>query len=399
MKCRKCGSKNAGAMKFCTNCGAPLGEPTIPMDRVPHTHGKPPSTAEEPTRAFAQPPAPPAPPAAPPAAKAGMKKATKVIIAVVVALLVLGGAAAGIIIWKVVESNKLIAEIEEVDLSRADADGRSLDLKDVPLDEDLSFEVTYLARFKKGGKGTLDVTIVDGSDEQVWSDSYKLESSDDPRTHEFTFAMLISEGETFKATAVLEISNGDEKAEDSRTLEFYVKEGKGEEATLQEARDAAAAKIEEAKGVVAETGAAGIDTSDLAQQLSTIESDLQSATTEDEVQKVYATAEAIVNECNARKAAAADQAARERDIAACRRVMYDYAYAEKGNCEDVWWVNFSMNNERTSATGKLEGLVTVHTDPDRAGQRTYFFLTAEKRGGQWVVVDYSYEHILSTTPP
>lgn len=394
MKCKKCGSEVAAGKKFCTNCGAPLGEPTVPMYRVPPAPGKPPSTAEEPTRAFAQPPAPPpaSPPPAKPAAKAGMKSSTKAIIAVVVALLVLGGAAAGIIIWRVIEGNKLIAEIEDVELSLLD--GKRLDMKDVPLDEELTLKVTYRARFKKGGKGTLEIDIVDGSDEPVLGDSYKLKSSDDPQEQEYEFFMRLSEGETFKATARLEVTKDGKKTKDSKTLEFYVKEGKGEEVKFEGAKEEAAAKIEEAKNAVAQTGAAGIDTSDLAQQLSVAESDLESATTEEEAKKVYATAEAIINECNARKAAVEDQAAREQDIAACRQVMFNYAYGERGNCEDVWWVDFSMNNERTSATGKLEGMVTAHTDPDRAGQKTFFFLTAEKRGGQWVITDYSYEHIL-----
>ncbi len=392
MKCLKCGSDNAGSMKFCTNCGAPLGEPTITMDRVPPP-GKPPSTTPEPTRAFAQPPIPPAsaPAPAPVATGGGMKKSTKVIILALVTLLVLGGAAAGFIYWRVVEGNKLIAEIIDVELARVD--GKNLNPKDVPLDVDLVLTVTYRSRFKKKGAASLEVTVVDGNGEETLNDSLEPISSNDLQEYKYDFYIMLSEGETFKATSDLEVSSGDKKATDSKSLEFYVKEGKGEEARFDEVMEAAAAKIEEAGNAVSETATTGIDTTDLMQLLDTIRSEYQSATTEDEANAVYAGAEAVINECNVRRAAAADEAARQQDIAAARKVMFDYAYAERGNSEDVWWVEFSMNNERTVATGKLEGMVTVHTDPDRAGQITYFFLTAGKQGGQWVVTDYSYEHI------
>ncbi|MBU4176087.1 MAG: zinc ribbon domain-containing protein [Actinobacteria bacterium] len=392
MKCSRCGSDNAGAMKFCTNCGAPLGDPTIPMDRVPPP-GKPPSTTPEPTRAFAQPPIPPAvaPAPAPAATGGGMKKSTIIIICVVVALLAVVGAAAGFVYWRVIESNKLIAEIESVELVRAD--GETLDLKDVPLDVDLVLKVTYRSHFKEDGEASLEVIVVDGNGEETLNDSFKPRSSNDLQEYEYDFYMTLSEGETFKATADLDISRGDKKVTDRKSLEFYVEEGEGEELKLENVKEAASGKIEEARSAVSQAAAEGIETADLTQLLDTIESDLESATTEKEASDAFAGAEAVINECNVRRAAVADEAARQQDIAAARKVMFDYAYAERGNCEDVWWVEFSMNNERTGATGKLEGMVTAHTDPDRAGQITYFFLTAEKRGGQWVVTDYSYEHI------
>jgi len=379
-------------MKFCTNCGAPLGEPTIQMDQVPPP-GKPPSTTPEPTRAFAQPPTPPAatPAPAPAATGGGMKRSTIIIIWVVVALLVAGGAAAGFIYWKVVEGSKLIAEIESVELTSID--GGKLNLKDVPLDEGLVLRVTYRSRFKENGEASLEVTVVDGNGEETLSDSLKPKSSNDLQEYEYDFYIMLSEGETFKATADLEVSRGDKKATDSKSLDFYVKEGKGEEARFEEAVQSATAKLGEAVDTVTQATGEGIDTADLVDGLSALVDALDSATTEEEANAVYAAAEAIENECNVRRAAATDEAARQQDIAAARKVMFDYAYAEKGNCEDVWWVDFSMNDERTTASGKLEGLVTAHTDPDRAGQITYFFLTAEKQSGQWVITDYSYEHI------
>jgi hypothetical protein len=319
-----------------------------------------------------------------------MKKSTIVIICVV-ALLIIGGAAAGFIIWRVVEGNKLIAEITDVELARVD--GEKLNLKDVPLDVNLVIRVTYRSRFKKNGKASLDVTVVDGNGDEMHSDSFKPKSSDDAQEEEFAFYMMQSEGETFKVTADLDVSRGDEKITDGKSLEFFVKEGKGEETRLEEAVEAATTKLEEAVNTVSQATDEGIDTTDLVDLLSSLVDNLDSATTEEEANTVYAGAEAVINECNTRRAAATDEAARQQDIAAARKVMFDYAYAEKGNCEDVWWVDFSMNDERTVATGKIEGLVTAHTDPDRAGQKTWFFLTAGKQGGQWVVTDYSYEHI------
>jgi len=316
MRCGNCGSEVSEGLKFCTNCGASLGEPTTEMEQVP-------------------PPAPPpsAGPSPAVAPKTGKKRTGLIVAILLIAILVVGGgAAAGIILWRVAEGNKLIADIQKVELKHSD--GNSLNLKDVPLDTDLTFEVTFKARYKGGGKGTLDITLVDGNGDEVRNKSYYVYSSSESQTRKDEYHMTMSEGETFKVAAALKVTKGDEKQSDEESLEYYVTAGKGGKIQFKEAKDAATKKLEQATKAVKELSSLGIDNLDLTSQLLDATKKLSEADTADQANAAAATADAVIAECAARKAA---QQSQTKAIDTCRanqtklkQLIIDY-YNANGN--------------------------------------------------------------------
>lgn len=320
-----------------------------------------------------------------------MKRSTKVIIGVVIGLLVVGGAAAGIIIWRVSEGNKTIAEVTSIDLERTD--GETLDLKKVPLDTELVLKVDYRARFKGDGKGTLRLTVTTSEGDRTIDKSYDLKSSGETQTRELKYSMNKGSGQPIEAKAKLTVEQGNKDLKNSKTLAYTAVKGKGAELQLSEAKDAALKKCDEATAAVKELTSLNIDAADLAARLSKALDDLKSATTVAEANAVTQTAQGVIDECGARKTAAANEQARNQDIAAAKQVMYNYANAEKGSAESIDLIDFSMNDQRTQANGTYMGMVTVHTDPDNAGQKDYFYVTAEKQNGQWVVTNFRYEFV------
>jgi hypothetical protein len=355
MKCPNCGSDMPDAQKFCTGCGTPLGQQTVKMPLVPPVPPVPPVSAE-PTRAFAQPPAPPQaqPPAqqppppprpaafAPPppgsAPEKGKKRATRVLIAVVIAILVLGGAGGGIIIWRVGESNKVIASVIAIELKRSD--GKTLDLDQVPLDVQLELSTRFTARFKSDGKGTLKMSVVDSDGVKVVGESYDLRSSGNPQTRTVKFQMTRGSGKPLKAKAELSVVKGNKKQSDSASLECTAVEGLGKKAQFEEAKETATGKLEEATKAVEALSAAGINSSDLAEQLSVNVDRLKSAKTADEANDVSSFADKVIAECKARTAAddAEKQQAKNRDECrtnqgALRQTLLAY-YNSEGNFPD-----------------------------------------------------------------
>ena len=393
MNCEKCGSEIKVGKKFCANCGAPAKSPA---DEAPTVEMKPvaPAAAPQPTTRM-QPVTPPgATPYAPVMTSTKPKKsrAAMIVVIAVAALVVIGGAAAGIVAWRVAVSNRLVASVESIDLARAD--GKSLDLKKFALDETLVLEATYRARFKKGGNGILRITVTDSDDNEVMRDSFTVKSGGALQKRDVKFHMTRSSGKPLSARASLEVSKDRKKATGSRTMSYTAVAGKGKEVLLQEAKDAATKKLEEATAAVKEVTGMGVDTTDLVNMLSDAVNKLASAKTAEQANEAGSIADSVINECNVRKASMADARAREADIAAAKQVMFDYADAEKGNTESISLVDFSMNDARTEATATYSGMVTVHTDPTNAGMTNYFYLTAAKQGGQWVVTDFRYEHVL-----
>ena len=316
MRCGNCGSEVSEGLKFCTNCGASLGEPTTQMERVPP-----------------QVPPPPAGPAPIGVPKTGKKRTALIVAILLIAILVVGGgAAAGIIIWRVAEGNKLVADIQKVELKRSD--GNSLNLKDVPLDTDLTLEVTYKARYKGGGKGTLDITLVDGNGDEVRNKSYYVYSSSEPQTLKDEYHMTMSEGETFKIAAALKVIKGDEKQSDEESVEYYVATGKGGDIQFKEAKDTATKKLEQATKAVKELSSLGIDNLDLTSQLLDATKKLSEATTVEEANTAAGIAGDVITESAARKAA---QQSQTKAIDTCRanqiklkQLIIDY-YNANGN--------------------------------------------------------------------
>lgn len=339
---------------------------------------------------------PPPPRAVGPGPKRG--RAPVIALVAVLAVLVMGGLAAGIIIWRVAEANRLVAKVESVELKRSD--GKSLDLKDVPIDVELDAVVTFNARFPQGGKAVLK-TVTKGSDEgDDRKREFKVNSSGKPQTRKDEITVNFSKGETFTVKADLEVSRGEKSVKGSGNLDFYVAEGKGIKKQVEEAVEKAKKKLEEAKAAVASLSGLPINTADLTQQLNDHSKMLENAETLEAANAEYDFGDKVIAECNARRAAyeaeqrrIAEEKARQQDIAAAKSVMFNYANAEKGNAESISLQDFSMNNERTSASATYKGMVTVHTDPDHAGQIDYFYVTAAKQGGQWVVTSFRYEFV------
>jgi hypothetical protein len=367
MRCPSCGNENSEPLRFCTSCGKPLS-----------------ADASRPEQSVA-----PLSQAA--SGRRGLKRSTKIVVGVVACLLIAGAAAAGFITWLVLESNRPTAEILSMSLARTDGD--TLDLEEVPLDTELTLKVRYRASFDESGRSLLRLTVASGDGEKMIDKTYELESSGEARSTELEFSMTRGSGKPVKAKAVLAVDQGKTELRVPETLTFTVVEGKGEEVLFEEAQAAALSKCEEATAAVKDLAALNISASDLADRLSRALEDLDDAETSEEANAVYQDAQEIVDECAARRAAAADEQSRLRDVEAAKQVMYDYAYAEKGNAESIELVDSQVNEERTRANATYRGMVTVHTDPDNAGQTNYYYVTAVKRNGQWVVTDFSYEFV------
>ena len=359
MICPGCGSEMPNDRRFCTNCGAALGERTIEMQSVPPARGAGAPPPPQPTRAFAgtsgpqAPPSPPQgapvppvpPPGPPPHPPAGFppakapggsaNKSRKVIIAALVALVVLSGAAAGIIFWRVSEGNKTVVDVSKVVIERAD--GKKLDLDEVPLDEDLELTATFTARFKEGGKATLKLSVIDEEGEEVVGESYSVKSSDETQTETLEFSMTIGNGEPLEAKAELEVTGGDETLSDDMSIGYSAVEGEGEEAELEKARERAGAKLVEADTAIQEISSMGIDASDLSEQAADAEVQLEEATTVEEADAVYDLAVDVIAECATRKAASEADQGEASNAEACRanqntiRDALDAYYASEGN--------------------------------------------------------------------
>lgn len=238
------------------------------------------------------------------------------------------------------------------------------------------------------------VAVTDSEDKAVINDSITVRSSDRTQKKGVKFHMTQSSGKPLEAKATLQVSKGQSKLRGSQTLSLTAVAGKGKELLLQEAKASATKKLADATSAVKEVAAMGVDTTDLVSMLSDATSRLEKARTAEQANEAASIADSVIAECAVRKASAAQAQAREADIAAARQVMFDYANAEKGNTESISLVDFSMNDARTSASGTYSGMVTVHTDPDNAGMTNVFHVTAQKQGGQWVVTDFTYEHVL-----
>jgi len=264
MECPDCGKETSKDNKFCTSCGTPLGDQTTEMKTVPAAPPPVPPVRHEvqPTTQFAAPPPGPAPVvpqvAPPPAVKRRMSKGAKIALIVFVAVLVVGGAAAGIVIWRVNESNKAIAQVTRVDVTRSD--GASLDLDAVPLDVGLELTATYTARYKEDGAGKLRLSIGNSDGEKIIDETFDVKSSGGPQTQSVKFSMTKGSGKALQAKAQLTVTSGDEKMADSSTTSYTAVEGLGKEAQFDEAKKTATDKLADATKAVQElAGGVAVD--------------------------------------------------------------------------------------------------------------------------------------------
>ena len=274
MKCPDCGKEAGEGKKFCTVCGAVLGEPTTPLPAV--TAG-----------------------AQAPSEKQLSKKAW-VILAVVLGALIVGGAIAGIVIWLVSASGRPVAKVESIALTRKD--GKELDMKKVPLEKTLSLDVAFKAKYSDGGSGRLRVSVEDSNAEEVISKSWSVKSAEALQKKTFVFNMTESNGKPLKAIAELKVKTDGEELSDTGTLVYTAVKGKGKTSTLEDAKNAALDMLTQADAAVQDLSSSGIDSSDLAEQVSDLEVQLENVTTAAEANNIAEAADAIIGECNVRKA-------------------------------------------------------------------------------------------------
>ena len=374
MLCPNCGTELPEGAKFCLTCGAPVATATPVMPQP--TPPRPPVVGAEP---FPQ----PTPTPKPKPKKPRNRKRLVIVIIVIASVLVIGGAVVGIIAWRVSAGNRLVAEIESVELERVD--GRSLDLNRVPLDTQLTINVKFHARYKEGGKGTLTITnsaaIAEGESSAY---TYDVKSSNDvqEKTTE-TFYMMLGTGKQESITAKLEVTKDDKEASDSSDLAYTTVAGKGTEIRVEEAGQEAVAKADEANKVLERAQSLGIDVSDLYQKMIVAATKVETNPSEQEINDFIATMDEVIQEGNARIAAAeqarADEQQAGQDEAACKQAMTDYAQNNWSPYEREWIESFSWNNSlRTSATGVI-GVVGGD------GSTTLTTVNATKSGENWLI--------------
>ncbi|MDY6795766.1 MAG: zinc ribbon domain-containing protein [Actinomycetota bacterium] len=401
MKCANCGSEMKAGSRFCTNCGA-VAQPPVPHEAQTHrppgqegTQDATPASSTAPTVQTAQPqiPVPPPPPMEadmavpqpPPEKRVGKGW----VIAIIVGVVIIAGTASGLLVWKFTGGDKFTAEI--VGLELVTAQGREVDLKDVPLGEGLYLNITVEVDYGDKGEASLSVAVLDGSDEEVLSDTSEVEAAKGSQTIEFDFLIRWSEGETFTAKVELEAEEGGEKITAADSLKFYIEEGMSSEMTLEMALMEAEDKLDEANDAVVDLiSTTDVNTEDLVQRLTTAYADLDKAEDDERAASIYKTGEELLAECASRKAAweekqrQQDEAARQSDIAACQQAMLDYAWNTMTQCEPVRIDNFWMNDARTEAAGIMVGMATAHRNPEQAGDIFMVPINAYKQNGQWV---------------
>jgi hypothetical protein len=305
MRCPGCGKDNPSNTKFCTSCGASLGQETTRMQPV-----QPPPPAQPTAQISAAPVY--APVSQAPVKAKGSKKVWIALIATVVGLCVV--AAAIVIPLLVIAANKPVAQVTSVSLVRTDGD--TLDTAKVPLDTELALKVTYKSKFKDTGSGTLRLVVVDAAGENIVDKTYDVKSSGEPQSKDLKFSMDQGSGKEIHAKATLKVTQGATKLNAAKTLAFTVVEGKGAAVQLEEATAAATKKAREATDLLKSTAAQGINVTDLVERLTKALTDLQAAKTAAEANAVTATAQGVIDECNARVAAAAQAA---KNVETCRQ--------------------------------------------------------------------------------
>lgn len=236
------------------------------------------------------------------AGKKKMKGSTKALIVVSCVLGALLIAAAIVIPLVLMASDKPVAKINSVKLLSADGD--TVDLDKVPLEKDLVIKVNYNARFKDGGSGTLRLIASDTEGDNVIDKTYDVTSSDKAQTKEHKFSMTQGSGKPITAKAELTVSQGAQKEDTRKTLTFTVVKGKGAELLLKEATEAATKKAQEATAALKAAAGQGVAVADLADRLSKALDVLKVAKTAEQANEVAGTAQAVIDECNARVAAA-----------------------------------------------------------------------------------------------
>jgi hypothetical protein len=331
VKCPKCGHENEDSKKFCTSCGTELAGKTEPVapEEQPTEVMKPvekPGTERIPVVPAA--PATPAPPFTTLATPAFMapgvapvhpprsRRFMVITIVVVVALILIGG---GIMTWLFIEANRTVASVKNVALglaSESQSQGNTIDLTKVPLDKTLKLRASFVAKYKNG-RAKLKVYVVSANGTELVSDSWDdIRSSSSTQVKDLTFHLTRSTGRKMTGKADLQIeTNGKKVASSSGALSFTPVKGVGKEAQLEDAKQSASKKIADAQAAIDELNSLGLQSDDLAAELSDAQSNLDQATTAQQANAQGAIADRIATEAGSRKAEAE---AGQQSEATCR---------------------------------------------------------------------------------
>jgi zinc-ribbon domain len=331
VKCPKCGHSNEDSKKFCTSCGTELAgktEPVAPAEQPTEVMKPVEKPATERIPVVPATPATPVPPVIPAATPAFMapgvapvhpprsRKFMVITIVVVVALILIVG---GIMTWLLIEANRTVASVKNVALvlaSEGQSQGDTVDLAKVPLDKSLKLQAAFVAKYKSG-RARLKLYVVSADGTELVSDSWSdIRSSSSTQVKDLTFHLTRSTGRKMTGKADLQIEqNGRKVASSSGTLSFTPVKGVGKEAQLEDAKQAATNKIAAAQAAIDELNSLGLQSDDLAAELSDAQTNLEQATTAQQANAQGVVADRIVTEADSRKAEAA---AGQQSEATCR---------------------------------------------------------------------------------
>jgi hypothetical protein len=305
MKCDKCGGELIEGKKFCTSCGAPVAaEPESPEST---TEEATPAVPPAPPAAQAPKPAPVAPVLAPPAAGKGMLRGRSrgwTALAIGLVVLIVAGIVVAIVL--VAFPNKPVAKISSLAVTRKD--GKTLNLKKVPLGVDLVLTATFNAKYGKGGRGSIKLYLESSTGEEIIGKTFQVKSKDGAQTQAYKVYMTLSSGKPVEAKAKLDVSSGSgEKVSAQASTSFTAEEGSIEGSdssgtSLDETRKRVESEFSDLMTTAKTAIAAGIDITDLQNRIADLGVKVVGASTVEELESAEVEIENLQKEIQSRMA-------------------------------------------------------------------------------------------------
>jgi hypothetical protein len=176
-----------------------------------------------------------------------------------------------------------------ISLTLARKDGKALNLKKVPLDTDLVLTTTYDASFPADGRGTIKLWVESGSGEELIGDTFEVKSSGLTQKKDYSLNMTAGSGKPVKAKARLTVTAGGTKTTGEKSIAYTAEKGsvKEENSTdssdLETARKNVQSDFNNLMTTAQVANSAGIDISDLKNQIADIGVKIPEATTVEEL--------------------------------------------------------------------------------------------------------------------
>jgi hypothetical protein len=285
MNCERCGGELTPGKHFCTHCGA-----AVPASQAQAPQAPPTPQTGAPAPAYVQPPMPPATPGRLSGRSTGWK-----VLAVVLGIIVLAGIVVGVFfVVKAAFPDKPTARVSLVTLTRKD--GKALNLKKVPLDEDLTLTAVFQAEYPLGGKGTIRLYVEDQSGEELTGESYSVSSRGGAQKKQYTLNMTAGSGKPLKAVAKLVVTPPKgKKVTDTRSITYTAEKGTTEDdsdtntdtsSDVETARANVEKDFEELMTTAQTANAAGVDISDVRNEIADLGVQLTDASTVEELDQI-----------------------------------------------------------------------------------------------------------------